>query len=321
MEMIPEAVKDAAIIPSLKNHLIHQDKIRDAYRIVYEGRNVLLTCATDRLACYGFVLNSIVPDKGKILTALAKFWTSKILPEFPNNLISSAIDSAKNYVCDLKEIFPEIPIDRCLVVEEVKIPPYGMKFRHYLGGSVYEEYLNTNMVGGQRLANHIPKWGYLLGPIFTPTIAGKNGRHVNISANDFFEETGQDGKKSVNMFMMAYAKAHAYALKKGIVILDTKFKGNNTLTEEDFTPDNCRFTTISQWSKAMIEKKDPKFFDNEIIRQWGRKVKTPFRKTGIHKLNPENSEHIDFVHGLQVPAEIIEKIRERNLNLFQLLTS
>lgn len=316
MAKIPERVKNASIIPSIKEYLVYQGKVRDTYRLPYGDDSLLLLCATDRLSIFDFVLNTLVPHKGEILTALTEFWFTEIISEFPNHLIPSIACPEKNYAFDLKETFSDIPLNRCLAVEEVEIPPYEMIFRHHLGGSVYKEYEKTGMAGGQNLPAGLPKWSCLDQPLFTPSTKSKDGHDVNISASDYYEAMGEKGRESVKMFKDAYEKAYAFAREKGIIILDTKFEGLDIVADEVLTPDSSRFTTEEDWKKAIREKRDPIFYDKEVVRQWGKTVKTPFGTTGIHTLDPENSEHVAFVHGLEVPAEIIEETSRRYFSIF-----
>ncbi|MBM3284770.1 MAG: phosphoribosylaminoimidazolesuccinocarboxamide synthase, partial [Candidatus Aminicenantes bacterium] len=55
-------------IPELR--LFKRGKVRD----VYEVEDKLLIVATDRISAFDFVLPSLIPGKGKILTQLSKFW-------------------------------------------------------------------------------------------------------------------------------------------------------------------------------------------------------------------------------------------------------
>jgi len=176
------------------------------------------------------------------------------------------------------------------------------------------------MAGGQKLPSGIPTWGYLHMPLFTPSTKAKDGHDVNISAYEYNKKIGVEGIKSINMFSAAYIKAYRYALGKGIVILDTKFEGLDVIADEVLTPDSSRFTTKEDLANAIKEKRDPVFYDKEIVRQWGKTVKTPFGVTGINNLDPENEEHVAFVHDLEVPEKVINETSERYLNIYYRLT-
>src|SRR5437867_2440927 len=55
-------------IPDLK--LVSRGKVRDIYDL---GEHLLLV-ATDRISAFDYVLESGIPDKGKVLNLLSAFW-------------------------------------------------------------------------------------------------------------------------------------------------------------------------------------------------------------------------------------------------------
>ena len=55
--------------------LIARGKVRDIYAV---GEDKLLIVTTDRLSAFDVILPTPIPDKGKILTALAAFWFEKL---------------------------------------------------------------------------------------------------------------------------------------------------------------------------------------------------------------------------------------------------
>ena len=55
-------------------------KVRD----MYEVDDYLLMVATDRISAYDFVLGSVIPDKGKVLTQLSAFWFERTRDIVPN---------------------------------------------------------------------------------------------------------------------------------------------------------------------------------------------------------------------------------------------
>lgn len=324
MAKIPEQVKNVRVIPSLKNFLWHQGKVRDTYKMPIKGKafnSVLLPVATDRISIFDFVLNALISRKGEVLTALTHFWLAQMFRDFPNHLIPTEIyGSPRNFAADMKIDFKDMPLERCLAVREVGIPPYEIILRHHIGGSVFKKYQETGMAGGQELPPNLPKWSALDKPIFTPSTKADEGHDINIDADAYFEAMGDLGSQSVEMFMKMYMEAYAYAKKRGILILDTKFEGLDIVADEVLTPDSSRFTTIDDWKIAIKKGRDPIFYDKELVRQWGKTVETPFGVTGIHKLDPENDEHVAFVHSLKLPEEIVEETTRRYLDIFERLT-
>ena len=319
--IIPANVRDSwlkeyLITQGLK--LLNQGKVRDIYE--YPGRSdLLLIVTTDRASIFDFVLPRLVPKKGEVLTALTHFWLTEVLREFPHHLEPSRKNRNLNAVHDLKEEFPRIPLERCLVVLKTEIPPYEMIFRYHLGGSVYRTYCETGLVGGLAVPSGMPKWGKLPHPHFTPSTKAERGHDVNISVSEYLKKMGEAGFKAVQMFMAAYTKAYAYAAERDILILDTKFEGLTMITDEVLTPDSSRYTTETSFDRAIWEGHDPVFLDKQVIRDWGMTVPTPFG-IGLNVLkDPEDAEQLDFVSKLMIPDDIVEEASIRYLSLFEML--
>ncbi len=292
---------------------IYQGKVRDTYSYPVEPE-LLLPLATDRVSIFDFVLSALIPRKGEVLTALTHFWLTTVLRDFPNHLAPA------EELLRLKRMFSQLPMERCLVVKRAEIPPYEMIFRHHLGGSVYKEYLGTGTAGGNELPKRLTKWSFLEEPIFTPTTKEERGHDKPIPAQEYFEQTGEAGRQAEAMFRAAYGRAYAFGRSRGILILDTKFEGRDMIADEVLTPDSSRFTTEEDFVLAMAQKRDPIFFDKQVVRDWGVEVQTPWGK-GIGNLDAKNPEHIAFVHSLEVPAEVVKETAIRYFSIFSSLTS
>jgi len=321
MSKLPEKVKDAFIVAELKDRLIHQGKVRDTYKINDEA---LLVVATDRISIFDFVLAAQIPHKGEVLTALTHFWLMQVLDDLPHHLFASKNYPNRNLAYELAQKNPLIPLKRSLAVCRTFIPPYEMIYRWHLGGSAYKDYEKTGKVGGVTFARGIQKWDRLAKPVFTPSTKSASGHDVNITAKEFLAHMSRAGYDAMRLFELAYNRAYIYAASRGILILDTKFEGLHMIADEVLTPDSSRFTTPDSWRKAMAEKKEPTFYDKEPIREWGKTIPTPFMENGqpvigINNLDPENQEHIDFVHSIAVPAHIIIEASRRYQNIFERL--
>src|SRR3979409_1607906 len=83
-------------------------KVRELYRIDDEH---LLFVATDRISAYDYILDSEIPDKGRILTAMSVFFFDYV--EAPNHLAGPPDD----------ERIPEEVLGRALGVPEREMPP------------------------------------------------------------------------------------------------------------------------------------------------------------------------------------------------------
>src|SRR3954464_4467572 len=85
---MPATISMAAMLESrIPGVPVRRGKVRD----VYDLGDKLLLVATDRISAFDWVMPTGIPDKGRILTQLSKFWFG--LLEVPNHLISTDIDS------------------------------------------------------------------------------------------------------------------------------------------------------------------------------------------------------------------------------------
>src|SRR5512136_3302506 len=67
--------------------LFQKGKVRN----VFEVDDKLLIVATDRISAFDWVLPSLIPFKGKVLTQLSKFWFDFVALACPNHLISTEV--------------------------------------------------------------------------------------------------------------------------------------------------------------------------------------------------------------------------------------
>ena len=108
-------------------------KVRELYRIDDEH---LLFVATDRISAYDYILDSEIPDKGRILTAMSVFFFDYV--EAPNHLAGPPDDPR----------IPDEVLGRALVVRELEMLPVECVARGYLTGSGLLDYQKTGKVSG-----------------------------------------------------------------------------------------------------------------------------------------------------------------------------
>ncbi len=338
MAKLPPSVASAMLIPSLRDYLLGQGKVRDTYRHPTDP-DKLVVVATDRLSMFDHVMPWPVSRKGEALTATTYFWLTEVCSSLPNHLVQvdmaiggSAHEEEVNAVHELVQDFPDVPLERTLVVRKLDIMPYELIFRAHLGGSVWKQYQGTGRVAGVALPSGMVKWQELDEPLFTPSTKAETGHDVNITQEQFFDETGERGHAAVKLALLAYQKARQHALRHGIAILDTKFEvgidelGEVVLADEVLTPDSSRYTTVEGLMQALRDRTDPPFHDKEPVREWGKQVATPFNSTdgfpivGINNLDPMDEEHVAFIQGLPAPKEVISECTNRYLNIFMAIS-
>ncbi len=82
---------------SLADLPVRRGKVRD----IYDLGDTLLLVSTDRISAFDWVLPSGIPDKGRVLTQLSRFWFDHF-KDVPNHMIS----------CDVKDFDLPPGIDR-----------------------------------------------------------------------------------------------------------------------------------------------------------------------------------------------------------------
>lgn len=142
--------------------------------------------------------------------------------------------------------------------------------RGYLAGSGWKEYRASQTICGISLPPGLVECDKLPEPIFTPATKAESGHDENIS----FEQMQRDidpqlAVKLRDLSLSIYRQAADYALKKGIVLADTKFEfgllGDEIiLIDEVLTPDSSRFWPLDQYQPGQGQPS----FDKQFVRDW-----------------------------------------------------
>ena len=244
--------------------LIHRGKVRDIYDI--DDQHMLIV-TTDRLSAFDVVLPDPIPDKGKILTKVSNFWFNKLADIVPNQLTSMTLDDI-----DVNSLEKETLTDRSIIVRKLKALPIEAIVRGYLIGSGWKDYQRTGAVCGINLPLNLQLAGQLPEALFTPsTKADVGGHDENIAFDKVIDLLGADLANQVkNISLNLYKAAADYALKKGIIIADTKFEfgldeaGSLVLIDEVLTPDSSRFWSVTSYQEGT----SPSSFDKQFIRDY-----------------------------------------------------
>ena len=294
---------DALFESSIKSlPLIHRGKVRDIYAI--DDKRMLIV-TTDRLSAFDVVLPTPIPDKGKVLTAVADFWFARLAPILPNQLTGEAPESV---------VAPEERSQvagRAVVVKRLKALPVEAIVRGYLVGSGWADYQKTGQVCGIPLPPGLRQADKLPEPLFTPSTKAAVGAHdENISFAQCADLLGADLAARVRDAAIALYKAAAeYALTRGIIIADTKFEfgldfsqdpaGTLTLIDEVLTPDSSRFWPADQYAVGS----NPPSYDKQYVRDW-------LTASGWNKQAP----------GPELPAEVVARTAEKYREALRRLT-
>ncbi|MFC7676471.1 phosphoribosylaminoimidazolesuccinocarboxamide synthase [Mycolicibacterium sp. GCM10028919] len=244
--------------PALSDYqFLASGKVRELYRI---DADHLLFVASDRISAYDFVLESQIPDKGRILTAMSVFFFDYL--QAPNHLGGPPDD----------ERIPAEVLGRALVVRELEMMPVECVARGYLTGSGIIDYRATGEVCGIPLPAGLTEASKFDQPLFTPATKADLGDHdENISFDRVVDLVGADRAAQLrDATLSIYSQAADHALSKGIIIADTKFEfgvdssGDLVLADEVFTPDSSRY-----WrADAYVEGEVQESFDKQFVRNW-----------------------------------------------------
>lgn len=278
----------------------HTGKVRDSYFI---DKDSMLVVASDRVSVYDVVLPTEIPDKGKRLTEISRFWMQEVFPDTNHHLITTSTSELPE---DLKAI-PDIE-GRSSVVRRAKMLPLECIVRGYLYGSVVKEYVDKGTATGIELPVGLQLASQLEEPIFTPSTKATVGHDENITfeqAQDLvsLELLGRVRDKSIGI----YLRAAEHAIDRGIILADTKFEfgidnnGKLMLCDEVLTPDSSRFWDAETWEPG----KEPTSFDKQFVRNYCTNL-------GWDK-TPENAP--------ELPGEIVAQTQEKYDDAVRALTS
>ena len=119
--------------------LLGRGKVRDIYAI---DADRLLIVTSDRLSAFDVILPDPIPDKGRVLTAMANFWFAKLSHIVPNQL--TGIDP-ETVVTPAER---EQVRGRALVVKRLKPLPIEAVVRGYVIGSGWKDYQASGAICG-----------------------------------------------------------------------------------------------------------------------------------------------------------------------------
>lgn len=243
---------------------LHRGKVRDIYMV---DDDKLLIVQTDRISAFDVILQSPIPGKGRVLTALSNFWFSKLGHIIPNHLTEIPPESLVS-TGELEQV-----LNRAFVVKRLKPLPIEAIVRGYVVGSGWKDYKKTGEICGIKLPGGLQEASKLPdGAIFTPSTKADIGAHdENISFIEAEKIIGKELAAQVQDKAIAlYTEAADYAANKGIIIADTKFEfgqddnGKLYLIDEALTPDSSRFWPADQYKIGM----SPPSYDKQFVRDW-----------------------------------------------------
>ena len=277
--------------------LFRRGKVRD----VYDLGGKLLIISSDRISCFDVVLPTPIPYKGIVLNQISKFWFAFTKDIIENHLLSADV---QNYPEPLKK-HTDILKDRSMLVKKSRPLAIECIVRGYLSGSGWKEYQQKGSVCGQKLPQGLKESEKLPQPIFTPSTKADMGHDMNIDDQAAIKIAGRGiFEEAKSRALSLYQKASEYALKRGIIIADTKFEfgifeGRLILIDEVLTPDSSRFWPVDSYVKGRGQAS----FDKQFVRDY-------LEGLGWDK-NPPAPD---------LPPEIVQRTSEKYLEAYVMLT-
>jgi phosphoribosylaminoimidazole-succinocarboxamide synthase len=296
--------------PELEGYAhVYSGKVRELFAPIdpKTGRarqDTLLLVATDRMSAFDFILDTEIPDKGKVLTQLSLWWFEQLVDIIPNQVISTEV--------------PEAVAGRAVLVQRLDMVPIECIGRAYLTGSGLAEYRQTSSVCGVSLPAGLRDGSLLPSPIFTPTTKAPIGQHDQpmIFAEVEAKVGGPLAARVRDLTIAILARGNQIAAGRGILLADTKVEfgldasrpdadGNPAvvLADEVLTPDSSRFWPAATWAPGRAQYS----YDKQFVRDW---LTSP--ASGWDRSSGEAPPAL--------PADIIEATRSKYIEAFESLT-
>jgi len=280
---------------------VRSGKVRDLYRV---DADRLLLVASDRLSAFDVVLPTPIPDKGRVLTGLSRFWFAQTTDLVANHLLGTdPADLPPTFAAEAGELR-----GRSMICRPARVLPVEVIVRGYISGSGWKDYQRSGAVGGIDLPAGLRESDRLPEPIFTPSTKAEQGAHdENIDYAGAVALIGAGMAERVRDLALAlYRFGRDRAEAAGIILADTKFEfgldeasGELLLIDEVLTPDSSRF-----WDAATYAPGGPQAsYDKQFVRDW-------LEATGWDKTAP----------GPELPDEVVAGTRARYVEAFERIT-
>jgi phosphoribosylaminoimidazole-succinocarboxamide synthase len=273
---------------------LYSGKVRELYQA--DG-GVLLLVATDRISAGDYILESLIPDKGKILTQLSLWWFERLADVVPNHLVDAPI--------------PAEFAGRAMACRPLRMVQAECVARGYLAGSAMTDYRRDGMICGIGLPDGLAEGSRLPAPVFTPATKAPPGEHdENITFGQLAAAVGDELAAELRRVTLAvYERGAELAAGHGIIVADTKIElgfdadGVLTLGDEVLTPDSSRFWPADQWQPGRSQPS----FDKQYVRDWLSSPQAGWDRNSGQPPPP-------------LPSHVIEQTRERYVQAYQRIT-
>ena len=298
---------------------VRSGKVRDLFSV---DEDRLLLVASDRVSAFDVVLPTEIPDKGRVLTGISRWWFAETAGIVANHLVSTdpadvpdgwfvteAVDAGSGVVTrDASALDRDQLRGRIMLCRRADVLPVEVIVRGYLAGSGWKSYQASGRVCGIDLPTGLRESDRLPEPILSPSTKAEQGSHdENIDFTTMVTLIGGELSERVrDVALRLYGYAAAVTERAGILLADTKFEfglerstGELLLVDEVLTPDSSRF-----WDAVSYAPGGPQAsFDKQFIRDWLEAQ--PWDKTAP---------------GPALPPDIVAGTRDRYIQAFERIT-
>lgn len=249
-------------------------KVRDCYDLPATATRpaARLLIASDRISAFDRNL-AVIPHKGAVLTACARFW------------FEATADICPNHVLGFPD--PNVTLARRLTILPVEVVVRG-----YLAGTTSTSILTLYRGGAREMYGHRFPEGLranerLPAPIVTPTSKAFDGGHdepltpAQIIGRGLLTPAQWDEVQGRALAL--FARGQAMAAERGLILVDTKYEfgideaGRILLADEIHTPDSSRYWLADGYAEAFAAGTRPPSFDKDVIRAWVAARCDPYR--------------------------------------------
>jgi len=278
--------------------LLKRGKVRDIYDL---GENLLFV-ASDRISAYDVIMPTPITDKGKILTAMSRWWFEKFRDVVPSHLVEDENAAWPGALASrIDELLP-----RSMVVRKAEPLLVECIARGHLAGSGWKEYKKSGTVCGMPLPSGLVESQEIPGgPIYTPSTKADEGHDENINFEQSLDIVGEEtATKLRDLTLQIFREAYEQSRENGVVLFDTKFEfgmldGEIVLIDELLTPDSSRYCLVEDFKpgESVVN------LDKQYLRDW--------------------LDSIDFDRkppAPELPSEVVSNTRERYLEAYRRIT-
>ena len=283
---------------------LRRGKVRDCYQL--DG--YILLVATDRISAFDVVMPNGIPNKGKVLSRLSKFWFDKTSHIVDNHVVTTEVE-------EIVERIPKLADKEKLLGGRTTLgrlaQPIAVEcvVRGYLAGSAWTEYREKGTVAEVEMPEGMLRSQKFDTLLFTPATKAESGHDENISIGRMKAMIGRGlAEQMIEASLKLYNFASDYAATRGMLIADTKFEfglmdGKLILIDEILTPDSSRFWLGEDYRPG----ENQKGFDKQPLRNWLQKL----TDQGKWDKNPP---------GPELPEDVITYMSNLYKSVYKLLT-